>query len=222
MDKKFFNLLLTIVVLFISSNVFCKEQTKLDIVLNNLEKENKTITDFQANYFQTITYLSTNEQLNSEGIFKYKKQNYIYLEQTKPERQYNYIDGRNITTYIPANRQAIVEKWKDVVNSDVILTSVFRFINNINNWKTFKKDFIVELKEETKVNYLFLIKPKDVKEKWKMTINISKNTFQVIKVSFNNENFIISVKLANYELNNNFSKDIFKFVVPKSAEVICL
>ena len=219
MDKKFFNLLLTIVVLFISSNVFCKEQTKLDIVLNNLEKENKTITDFQANYFQTITYLSTNEQLNSEGIFKYKKQNYIYLEQTKPERQYNYIDGRNITTYIPANRQAIVEKWKDVVNSDVILTSVFRFINN---WKTFKKDFIVELKEETKVNYLFLIKSKDVKEKWEMTINISKNTFQVIKVSFNNENFIISVKLANYELNNNFSKDIFKFVVPKSAEVICL
>ena len=219
MDKKFFNLLLTIVVLFISSNVFCKEQTKLDIVLNNLEKENKTITDFQANYFQTITYLSTNEQLNSEGIFKYKKQNYIYLEQTKPERQYNYIDGRNITTYIPANRQAIVEKWKDVVNSDVILTSVFRFINN---WKTFKKDFIVELKEETKVNYLFLIKPKDVKEKWKMTINISKNTFQVIKVSFNNENFIISVKLANYELNNNFSKDIFNFVVPKNVEVIYL
>lgn len=219
MDKKFFNLLLTIVVLFISSNVFCKEQTKLDIVLNNLEKENKTITDFQANYFQTITYLSTNEQLNSEGIFKYKKQNYIYLEQTKPERQYNYIDGRNITTYIPANRQAIVEKWKDVVNSDVILTSVFRFINN---WKTFKKDFIVELKEETKVNYLFLIKSKDVKEKWEMTINISKNTFQVIKVSFNNENFIISVKLANYELNNNFSKDIFNFVVPKNVEVIYL
>ena len=219
MDKKFFNLLLTIVVLFVSSNVFCKEQTKLDIVLNNLEKENKTITDFQANYFQTITYLSTNEQLNSEGIFKYKKQNYIYLEQTKPERQYNYIDGRNITTYIPANRQAIVEKWKDVVNSDMLLTSVFKFINN---WKTFKKDFSVNLKEETKVNYLFLIKPKDVKEKWEMTINISKNTFQVIKVSFNNENFIISVKLANYELNNNFSKDIFNFVVPKNVEVIYL
>ena len=219
MDKKFFNLLLTIVVLFISSNVFCKEQTKLDIVLNNLEKENKTITDFQTNYFQTITYLSTNEQLNSEGIFKYKKQNYIYLEQTKTEKQYNYIDGRNITTYTKENRQAIVEKWKDVVNSDMILTSVYKFINN---WKSFKKDFIVELKEETKVNYLFLIKSKDVKEKWEMTINISKNTFQVIKVSFNNENFIISVKLANYELNNNFSKDIFKFVVPKSAEVICL
>ena len=219
MDKKFFNLLLTIVVLFISSNVFCKEQTKLDIVLNNLEKENKTITDFQTNYFQTITYLSTDEQLYSEGIFKYKKQNYIYLEQTKPERQYNYIDGRNITTYIPANRQAIVEKWKDVVNSDVILTSVFRFINN---WKTFKKDFIVELKEETKVNYLFLIKSKDVKEKWEMTINISKNTFQVIKVSFNNENFTVNIKLVNYRLNNNFSKDMFKFVVPKNIEVICL
>ena len=219
MDKKFFNLLLTIVVLFISSNVFCKEQTKLDIVLNNLEKENKTITDFQTKYFQTITYLSTDEQLSSEGIFKYKKQNYIYLEQTKPTSQYIYIDGKNITTYIPANRQAIVEKWKDVVNSDMILTSVYKFINN---WKTFKKDFIVELKEETKVNYLFLIKSKDVKEKWEMTINISKNTFQVIKVSFNNGNFTVNIKLVNYRLNNNFSKDMFKFVVPKNIEVICL
>ena len=103
MDKKFFNLLLTVVLLFVSSNVFCQEQAKLDVVLNNLEKENKAITDFQTNYFQTITYLSTDEKINSEGIFKYKKQNYIYLEQTKPSRQYTYIDGKNITTYVTKN-----------------------------------------------------------------------------------------------------------------------
>ncbi len=219
MDKKFFNLLLTVVLLFVSSNVFCQEQAKLDVVLNNLEKENKAITDFQTNYFQTITYLSTDEKINSEGIFKYKKQNYIYLEQTKPTKQYIYIDGKTSTTYIPENRQALVEKWKDIVNSDIILTSVFKFINN---WKTFRKDFVVELKEETRVGYSFLIKPKNTKEKWNMIITVSKNTFQVMNVSFNNENFVVDVKLSNYKLNNNFSKDMFKFVAPKNIEIINL
>lgn len=219
MDKKIFNLLLTVMMLFVGSTVFCQEQTRTDIVLTNLEQKNKTITDFQTNYFQTITYLSTDEQLKLEGIFKYKKQNYIYMEQTNPSKQYTYIDGKNITTYIPANRQALVEKWKDVVNSDIILTSIFKFIND---WKSLKKDYVIELKEETKVDYSFLIQPKDTKEKWEMIIVISKNTFQVINASFNNKNFVVNVKLMNYKTNNNFSKDMFKFAAPKNIDVIYL
>ena len=42
-----------------------------------------------------------------------------------------------------------------------------------------------------------------------MIITVSKNTFQVMNVSFNNENFVVDVKLSNYKLNNNFSKDMF-------------
>jgi outer membrane lipoprotein-sorting protein len=80
----------------------------------------------------------------------------------------------------------------------------------------------VELKEETRVGYSFFIKPKNTKEKWNMMIIVSKNTFQVMEVSFNNENFVVDVKLSNYKLNNNFSKDMFKFVAPKNIEIINL
>jgi len=219
MIKKIFVSLLIISIFFISSNIFAQEQTKAEDILSNLEIQDKTTKDLQADYFQTITYLSTDEQLNSEGIFKYKKQNYIYLEQKVPTKQHTFIDGKNITTYVPENRQAIVEKWKDVINSDMLLTSIFKFVNN---WKTLKKDYIIELKEETRVDYSFLIQPKNTKEKWNMLITISKSTSQVLKTSFNNGNFIIDIKLTNYKLNNNFSNDIFKFIAPKNIDVIQL
>lgn len=219
MVKKFLISLLAI--LCLSTNVvYCDNQTNnVDNILSTLEQQDKTTKNLQADYFQTITYLSTNEQLKSEGIFKYKKQNYIYLEQKAPTKQFTYIDGKNITTYVPENRQAIVEKWKDVLNADMILTSIFKFVNS---WKTLKKDYIIDLKEETKVDYTFSIQPKDTKEKWNMTITISKSTSQIITTSFNNGNFIIDIKLTNYKLNNNFSNNIFKFVAPKNIDVIQL
>ncbi len=220
LTKNLFKLTSVIFLLFAClSVVFCQETNKQDIdkILSNLEKQDSSIKDLQANYFQTLTYLSTNEQFTCEGIFRHKKQNYIYLEQTKPAKQYTYIDGKNITTYVPANNQAIVEKWKDVINSDMLLTSVFKFIKN---WKTFKKEYILELKQETKVDYSFLIKPVKSKENWDMTITVSKSSSLITSTSFNNGNFIVDVRLTNYKLNNNFSNEIFKFVAPKNVDVI--
>ena len=218
--KNLFKLSSIIFLLFVCvSCIFSQEPAKqnIDTILSNLEKEDSTIKDLQATYFQTVTYLATDEQFISEGVFKHKKPNFISLAQTKPTKQYTYIDGKHITTYVPDNKQAIVEKWKDVINSDILLTSVFKFIKN---WKIFKKEYIVELKEETKVDYSFLIKPIKSKEKWNMTITISKSSSLITSTSFNNGNFIVDVKLTNYKLNNNFSNDIFKFTAPKNIELI--
>ena len=193
--KNLFKLSSVIFLLFVCvSFVFCQEIKKqnIDAILSNLEKKDSSIKDLQADYFQTLTYLSTDEQ-------------------------YTYIDGKHITTYIPDNRQAIVEKWKDVINSDMLLTSVFKFIKN---WKTFKKEYILELKEETNVDYSFLIKPINPKERWNMTIIINKSSSLITSTSFNNGNFIVDVKLINYQLNNNFSNETFKFVTPKNVDVI--
>lgn len=219
MLKNIFVSLLILIIFCLSVNlVYCdNKQDNIDVILSKLENQDKSTKDLRANYFQTLTYLSTNEQFCSEGIFKYKKQNFIYLGQEKPSKQYSYIDGKHITTYVPDNKQAIVEKWKDVVNSDMILTSVFKFINN---WKILKKDYVIELKEETKVNYSFLMKPKNEKEQWNMIITVSKSTSLISSTSFNNGNFIVDIKLSNYKLNNNFSNDIFKFVAPKNVDII--
>ena len=214
--KKFVSVIITLFVCV--SAVLCEApEQNIDTILSKLEKQDLTIKDLQADYTQTLTYLATDEQFVSGGIFKHKKPNYIYLGQTTPTKQYSYIDGKNITTYVPDNRQAIVEKWKDVVNSDMLLTSVFKFMQN---WKTLKKDYIIELKEETKVDYSFSIKPVNSKEKWTMIITVNKSSSLIAKTSFNNDNFIVDVRLTNYKINNNFKTEIFKFVAPKNVDVI--
>ncbi len=217
--KNLFKISSFVILLFVCVSFVFGETQKQDIdtILSKLEKQDAAIKDLQADYFQTLTYLSTDEQFTAEGVFKHKKPNYIYLEQTKPAKQFSYIDGKNITTYVPDNRQAIVEKWKDVINSDMILTSVFKFIQN---WKTFKKDYNVELKEETNVDYSFLIKPLNEKEKWNMIITVGKSSSLITKTSFDNGNFIVDVKLTNYRINNNFKNDVFKFIAPKNVDVI--
>ena len=214
--KKFVSIVITLFVCV--SAVLCEApEQNIDTILSKLEKQDLTIKDLQADYTQTLTYLATDEQFVSGGIFKHKKPNYIYLGQTTPTKQYSYIDGKNITTYVPDNRQAIVEKWKDVVNSDMLLTSVFKFMQN---WKTLKKDYIIELKEETKVDYSFSIKPVNSKEKWTMIITVNKSSSLIAKTSFNNDNFIVDVRLTNYKTNNNFKTEVFKFVAPKNVDVI--
>ena len=214
--KKFVSIVITLFVCV--SAVLCEApEQNIDTILSKLEKQDLTIKDLQADYTQTLTYLATDEQFVSGGIFKHKKPNYIYLGQTTPTKQYSYIDGKNITTYVPDNRQAIVEKWKDVVNSDMLLTSVFKFMQN---WKTLKKDYVIELKEETKVDYSFSIKPVNSKEKWTMIITVNKSSSLIAKTSFNNDNFIVDVRLTNYKINNNFKTEIFKFVAPKNVDVI--
>ena len=214
--KKFVSIVITLFVCV--SAVVCEApEQNIDTILSKLEKQDLAIKDLQADYTQTLTYLATDEQFVSGGIFKHKKPNYIYLGQTTPTKQYSYIDGKNITTYVPDNRQAIVEKWKDVVNSDMLLTSVFKFMQN---WKTLKKDYVIELKEETKVDYSFSIKPVNSKEKWTMIITVNKSSSLIAKTSFNNDNFIVDVRLTNYKINNNFKAEIFKFVAPKNVDVI--
>lgn len=217
--KNLFKLSSVILLLFVFISVTFAETQKQDIdtVLSKLEKQDAAIKDLQADYFQTLTYLSTDEQFTSEGVFKHKKPNFIYLGQTKPAKQFSYIDGKNITTYVPDNRQAIVERWKDVINSDMLLTSVFKFMQN---WKTLKKDYIIELNEETKVDYSFSMKPINEKEKWTMIITVNKSSSLITKTSFNNGNFIVDVKLTNYKINNNFKNDVFKFIAPKNVDVI--
>ena len=217
--KNLFKFSSFVVLFFVCVSFVFGETQKQDIdtVLSKLEKQDAAIKDLQANYFQTLTYLSTDEQFTSEGVFKHKKQNYIYLGQEKPTKQYSYIDGKHITTYVPDNRQAIVEKWKDVINSDMLLTSVFKFVQN---WKTLKKDYKIELQEETNTDYSFSIEPLDSKEKWNLIITIGKNSSLITKTSFSNGNFIVDVKLSNYKLNNNFSPADFKFIPPNNVDVI--
>ena len=91
---------------------------------------------------------------------------------------------------------------------------------HVENNETEVETAVREVKEETNIDYSFLIKPINPKEKWNLIITIGKNSSLITKTSFNNGNFVVDVKLSNYKLNNNFSPAVFKFTAPNNVDVI--
>ena len=75
--QKFVSIVITLFVCV--SAVVCEApEQNIDTILSKLEKQDLAIKDLQADYTQTLTYLATDEQFVSGGIFKHKKPNYIY------------------------------------------------------------------------------------------------------------------------------------------------
>lgn len=193
------------------------DDIKVNDVLMKMEQVDKNIQDMEFNFIQEIDYTSTNEKQISSGAVKHKKQNYIYMSQKKPQEQYTYIDGKKITIYVPANKQAIVENWKDVLNSDIILTTIIGFSKN---FRTFERDHSIKLESQNAKEYTLLMKSNNPKQIWQMYINIDKETLLVNSAIFDNKNFIIDVKLTDYKLNVGLQTDIFKFKPTKDIDVI--
>jgi outer membrane lipoprotein-sorting protein len=179
--------------LFVSVSAYLTGlQLMLATSCQKIEAADKNVKDMEFNFTQKINYVSTNEKQTSSGIVKYKKQNYIYMFQKNPSEQYTYIDGRKMTVYVPANKQAVVENWKDVLNSDMILTTIIGFGKN---FRSFEKDHSIVLESQNDKEYVLLMKPNNQKQVWSMHINVDKETLLVNSAVFDNKNFIINVKL---------------------------
>lgn len=209
--------ILVLVLLCSSFSISYSDDIKVNDVLMKMEQIDKNIQDMEFNFTQEIDYTSTNEKQISSGAVKHKKQNYIYVYQKKPQEQYTYIDGKRITIYVPANKQAIVENWKDVLNSDIILTTIIGFSKN---FRTFERDHSIKLESQNSKEYTLLMKSNNPKQIWQMYINIDKETLLVNSAIFDNKNFIINVKLTDYKLNVGLQTDIFKFKPAKDIDVI--
>jgi chaperone LolA len=214
MKKIFFAFLIGI---FSAVFVFARETSPLAAkVIKSMEKTENTIVDAGLEYTQTITYFSTGEKQSSRGEIKIKGQN-IYMFQRLPKRQYVYIDGKKMITYIPENKQALVDKWKDILENDVVLATA---INFSKNYKRDKKEYTVSLILQTDQEYCLLVKSVSEKQTWKLYLNVGVKTFLVNSAVFENDNFKSEVKLLNYKLNTGLSDGIFRFDCPKDVEIV--
>lgn len=214
MKKIFFAFLIGI---FSAGFVFAREASPLaSKVVKSMEETENTIVDAGLEYTQTITYFSTGEKQSSRGEIKMKGQN-IYMFQRLPKYRYVYIDGKKMITYIPENKQALVDKWKDILENDVVLATA---INFSKNYKRDKKEYTVSLILQTDQEYCLLVKSVDEKQDWKLYLNVDVKTFLVNSAVFENDNFKSEVKLSNYKLNTGLSDGIFQFNCPKDVEIV--
>ncbi len=214
MRKTFF----AFVIAFLSVTVVsAREVTPLVTkIIKSMETKEATIVDMSIDYTQTIVYFSTGEKQSTRGEIKMKDAN-IYMYQRQPKYQHTYIDGNKIITYVPANKQAVVDSWKDILENDVLLATALNFSKN---YKRAKLEYFISLIVQTDNEYCLMVKSVQEKADWKLYLNVDTKTFLVNSAVFENNNFKVEVKLSNYRLNTGLSDSIFKFTLPKDVELV--
>ena len=121
---------------------------RIDIFLEKIEANNKKINTISADYVQSIFFESTREEKKTMGNY-FLKNCGVYINQKTPQKQQIYFNGKNITIYIPENRQVIIDNWDGSIDEkNPTSTTLLSFIGVCGDLKRIKKmnmiDFVGE------------------------------------------------------------------------------
>ena len=165
---------------------------------------------------QDLTFLETKEKQSSQGHMFFMKPKSILIERKTPQEQKIYINGDNMTIYMPRMMQAV----KTLVPKESGDFSPNSFINFGGNWKNLQKTNTINYISETDSEYVLEVFPKN--KAWIMMVYVSKASSNPNKISIKSNNLSVEIVLSNYKINQNIDKKKFQFAPPKGTEIINL
>jgi outer membrane lipoprotein carrier protein len=199
---------------------------ELSAVVDNVQRTYEGIKDFKADFVQESTNKALKYTIRDTGVVYFKKPgkmrwDYFKVVDGKEILLQKIVnDGENIYFYNPADNQVIVEKLKSVIPSKV----PGNFLSGMGN---IKKDFdVVEnyygSEKKSKDLYYMELKPKEkIAGVNKIFIAVDREKY-LVKETITVDPFENTTKIifSNIERNKSIPDDVFKFQIPKGANVI--
>ncbi|OEG69400.1 hypothetical protein ATZ36_09785 [Candidatus Endomicrobiellum trichonymphae] len=197
-------------VAFIALTVVAFAQSKddnLNNILKKMEEAEKRIYTLKADYTQTIFFESTKGKQEVSGSLFLRKPGSIYINQRTPQEQRIYIDGKNITIYIPENRQAVIDNWKNFIDRDFAPAVI---INFGSSWREIKRTNTISFGGENEKYIIIKVNPMENKG-WNIKIYVSKGTMYPGKAVIESDGVRGEIVFKSYTLNPALDKNMFKF-----------
>ncbi|MDR0822869.1 MAG: outer-membrane lipoprotein carrier protein LolA [Endomicrobium sp.] len=211
-------ILLAVFVFCFSSQISSQsDSSQLSDILNSMRESEKSTNSLEVDYKEEILYTSALQKQEINGNLKFLKPKRFFIFQKTPQEQRIYINNNKVTVYTPSNAQAIINNWKDVLNSDFTPISMVDFASN---WQTSQKSNSLRYVSEDSQNYVLELSPN--KKDWTMALYISKSIFRPVKVILKNSGYTMTVVFSNYKTNQIASNSIFNFKPPSGVEIINL
>lgn len=183
---------------------------RIDIFLEKIEANNKKINTISADYVQSIFFESTREEKKNYGKLFFKKNCGVYINQKTPQKQQIYFNGKNITIYIPENRQVIIDNWDGSIDENPTSTTLLSFIGVCGDLKRIKKMNMIDFVGEDEKYILVKINSLS-KKNCDMKIYISKLNMYPEKVIVEFDGTIMKTVFKHYIINSSLDKNMFKF-----------
>ncbi|MDR0800495.1 MAG: outer-membrane lipoprotein carrier protein LolA [Endomicrobium sp.] len=194
------------------------KDNSLNDILKKMEEAEKKINTLKADYTRSIFFESTKERQEFAGTLFLKKPDSIYIKQKTPQEQRIYIDGKNITVYVPENEQAVIDDWKNVADGDFAPAAIISFGSN---WRKIKKTNVISFGGENEKYVVIKVNPMRNKD-WNVKIYVSKTTMYPGKAVIESDGVKAEIIFKSYTLNPALDKNIFKFNASVGVEIIKL
>jgi len=202
-------------------NMAWVENTKdLDSVLTQVQDNYENMNDFHSDFTQEATVRSLKQVQKAEGEVWFKKPGKMRWNYHRPNKDVIVSDGRTMWFYNHEEKQVIESPMAEVVDTPTTTT----FLSGLGNIKKeFNSRFSQTSFPDEDGNYLIDLTPKentDEEDYNKVTISVDKT--MLVKTIYLYDPFgnLTRVRLENIEINKGVPDSLFKFEVPKGAEII--
>ncbi len=213
-----------IVVLFLASilsrsQLLAKENENLDTVLNQIQEKYEKINDFSSKFTQEATVKALNKVQRAQGDVWFKKPGKMRWNYSRPTKDQIVSDGITIWFYNEEEKQVIESPLSEVIDTPTT-TTLISGLGNLKNLFDARFSTNSPAKENNNSYFIDLL-PKDNSEEYSIvTVAVDKGSMLVNTIylydPFGN---LTTVKLNDMQINNGIPDSLFKFKVPKGAEI---
>ena len=207
---------LVCVSLLFSSVLFCqqKELTVKEIT-DHLQKKYESIQDATARFTQHVKFGFSQIEQNFSGTLRMKKPNKYRIE---TEYQTLVTDGATVWSFSPANKQVLVDRYKETPDS---FTPEQFLLNLPSNY--FATLVPSEKSTEQSVVVLKLVPKDDQSFVKSMKVWVDEGSWMVRKVEMIDVNDTEKTyTVQDLKINSNLKENTFAFTPPPGTEVVDL
>ena len=191
------------------------ETNAADAVVDSLQKNYDTTTDFVADFRQETEVKNLNRTLKASGKLSFKRPGKMHWLYEEPKGQFVLADGKHLYFYQPEQNQVIKSPLKNAFRGDIPLS----FLLGLGN---LKKDFNATLKASEENQHVLRLEPKGEAGGYsEILLGVSKASSDILWVSVRDAaNNLTTLRFSNMRKGVGLKDNLFQVQIPKGADVV--
>jgi outer membrane lipoprotein carrier protein len=209
-------IVICIIALLISSiSLRAAESGGAEAIVDRLQRNYDTTSDFTANFQQETEVKTLNRSLKSSGKLTYQRPGKMLWRYDTPKDQFVLADGKHLYFYQPEQNQIIKSPLQEAFRTDIPLS----FLLGLGN---LKKDFNATLKSTEESQHILRLEPKaDAGGYGDIHMGVSRATADILWVSVRDgAGNLTTIRFTDMRKGVGVSDALFKLEIPKGADVV--
>jgi outer membrane lipoprotein carrier protein len=201
---------ITIFLVYVQCPVHAAELPPIDDIVNGLQQTYEKTVDFKADFIQETTIKSIKKTDVEEGHVFFKNPQNMLWNYTKPKAKKLVINSRKAWLYLPQEKVAYTQDSDYIFQSRVLI----KFLSGLGKLKDdFTIKYAVANALDKNGNYLLVLIPLEKSAAYNtLKINVDKNKFYILQVSFDDVmGNSTTLKFSNISINTGLASSIFQF-----------